>query len=104
MAEAAIMAASLAVSAYSTYQQNQQSNAQNTAAGNLLNQQKAQETTATQQAAQQTSGQQSQDAQWTQMRTLASTMQGLSQQPPTSLTSLTGSSLGAQAQARAGRV
>ena len=108
MGTAAIMAASLAVSAYSTYQQNQQSQQANANAQGQVQQQENAEGQANQSLQDQTAQNnttQKADAQWMQMRALANTMQGASGQPPSSLLAgVNSNSAGAQAGARAGRV
>jgi hypothetical protein len=106
MAEAAIMAASLAVSAYSTYQQGQAADAANaTAKKTIQGQEDAQG--AADKALLDKQGKneamQSQDAQWMTLKTAQNSSQGLATAAPYSLTAQSGAA-GAAAGSNAGKL
>ncbi len=106
MAEAAIMAASLAVSAYSTYSQDQASKAANATAKKTLGEQEGAMSQADkdlQDKQNKNSAMQSQDAQWMTLKTAQNSAQGLATAAPYSLTAQSGAA-GAAAGSTAGKL
>ena len=106
MAEAAIMAASLALSAYSTQQQHQQAETANATAKKTLQDQEdaagaADKALLDKQG--QNAARQTQDAQWMQLKTAQNSAQGLANAAPYSLTAQSGAT-GAAAGSKAGKL